>query len=51
MLVQNALEIANREWENIRTSLEECGDIGVFDYESPLYTNGTFEIDNRFVSG
>ncbi len=45
MLVQNALEIANREWENIRTSLEECGDIGVFDYEAPLYTNGASEID------
>ena len=45
MLVQNALEIANRQWENIRTSLGECGDIGVFDYESPLYNNGNSEID------
>lgn len=43
--MQNALEIANREWENIRTSLEECGDIGVFGYETTLYSNGTSEID------
>ncbi len=40
MLTHNALEIANRQWENIRTSLEECGDIGLFVYE-----NGTPEID------
>jgi hypothetical protein len=45
MLVQNALEIANRQWENIRTSLEECGDIGIFDYETALYNNGTSGID------
>jgi hypothetical protein len=45
MLVQNALEIANREWENIRTSLEECGDIGFFDYEKQLYKNGSSQID------
>jgi hypothetical protein len=46
MLAHNALEIANMQWENIRTSLEECGDIGVFLYESPLYDDGTSEIDN-----
>jgi hypothetical protein len=40
MLVQNALEIANREWENIRISLKECGDIGVFNDESQSYNNG-----------
>ena len=45
MLVKNALEIANREWENIRTSLEECGDIGIFDYETGLYNNGKSEIN------
>lgn len=48
MLVQNALEIANREWENIRTSLEECGDIGVFNDESQLYDNGSSRIDKCF---
>lgn len=45
MLAHNSLEIAKRQWENIRISLEECGDIGVFVYESALYENGTSEID------
>lgn len=31
-----ALQIARREWENIRTSLEMCGDIGEFDSENPI---------------
>jgi hypothetical protein len=30
------LEIAKREWENIRVSLERCGDIGEFDSEDPI---------------
>jgi len=30
------LEIARREWGNIRVSLEKCGDIGEFDYEDPV---------------
>jgi hypothetical protein len=51
MLVQNALEIANREWENIRTSLEECGDIGVFKDESQLYNNGSSQIDKGLSLG
>ena len=31
--LNKALEIAEREWEKIRTSLELCGDIGSFDKE------------------
>ena len=31
--LNRALEIAQREWENIRISLEFCGDIGNFDKE------------------
>jgi len=31
--LNKALEIAQREWENIRKSLEFCGDIGDFDKE------------------
>ena len=45
MLVRNALDIANREWENIRTSLEECGDIGAFNNGSQLYNNGSSQVD------
>ena len=45
MLAQNAIEIANREWENIRTSLEECGDIGGFGDESRFYHNGSSQVE------
>lgn len=31
MKIQRAIQIAGREWENIRLSLEMCGDIGEFD--------------------
>jgi hypothetical protein len=31
MEIQRAFQIAGREWENIRLSLETCGDIGEFD--------------------
>ncbi|MGI9553359.1 MAG: hypothetical protein ACR2NC_00420 [Thermodesulfobacteriota bacterium] len=31
--LSKALDIADREWENIRTSLELCGDIGKFSKE------------------
>ncbi len=30
MKIQKALQIAKREWENIKASLETCGDIGEF---------------------
>lgn len=30
MLIERALHIAEREWANIRTSLEKCGDTGEF---------------------
>ena len=33
MEIQRALQIAQREWENIRISLELCGDIGELDEE------------------
>ena len=36
MKIIKALKIARREWENIRTSLERCDDIGEFDSENPV---------------
>ncbi len=39
-----ALQIARREWGNIRSSLEACGDIGEFDSENPI-NSGLTEIE------
>lgn len=36
--LERALQIARKEWENIRVSLQKCGDIGEFD--SKDYVNG-----------
>jgi len=36
MEILRAFQIAKREWENIRISLEKCGDIGEFDSENPV---------------
>ena len=36
MEIQRALQIARREWENIRVSLENCGDTGEFDLENSI---------------
>jgi hypothetical protein len=36
MEILEALQIARREWRNIRTSLEKCGDIGEFDSRNPV---------------
>jgi len=38
MRTLRALKIARREWENIRTSLEMCGDIGEFDSKDYINT-------------
>jgi len=40
-----AIRIARREWENIRTSLERCGDIGEFDFRD--YPNAGFFLLSR----
>ena len=52
MEILRAIEIAKREWENIRVSLERCGDIGEFDSKnyarsriSPI-SNGPYLIRN-----
>ncbi len=59
MEIQRAIQIAKREWENIGTSLEMCGDIGEFDSKdylnircalsenSPVVRN-LIEMDNKF---
>lgn len=36
MKVLRAVQIAKREWENIRISLENCGDIGEVDFEDSV---------------
>jgi hypothetical protein len=36
MKIIRALEIARREWKDIKSSLEMCGDIGEFDSENPI---------------
>src|SRR6201993_2080388 len=39
MDVQGAIQIAKREWENIRLSLQMCGDIGEFDSINRINTS------------
>lgn len=41
-MMNKPMEIASREWENIRHSLELCGDIGAFDLEGFLFDKPTF---------
>jgi hypothetical protein len=49
MEIIRALEIAGREWGNIRSSLEMCGDIGEFDSENPINSRITETEDPRLV--
>lgn len=46
MEIIRALEIAGREWGNIRFSLEMCGDIGEFDFKN----HSTSKPDSLLVS-
>ncbi len=41
MEILRALKIAMREWENIRVSLEEYGDIGEFDHKNHINSRHT----------
>jgi hypothetical protein len=41
MRTQKAIQIARREWENIRSSLEMCGDIGEFDSKNHVSSIST----------
>ncbi len=62
MEIQRALQIAEREWENIKTSLEKYGDIGEFDSidylngriasasEDSLLVRNLIEMDNKFAT-
>ncbi len=44
MDTQRAIQIASREWENIRISLEICGDIGEFSPKDYINMNGRFAL-------
>src|SRR5882724_9469332 len=44
MDTQRAVQIAKREWENIRASLEMCGDIGAFSPKDYININGRFAL-------
>ncbi|HXG30145.1 MAG TPA: hypothetical protein VNK81_00745 [Thermodesulfobacteriota bacterium] len=54
--IEKAIQIGEREWENIRTSLEACGDIGEFRItdeitgtsEGSLLTRSIIGMDERF---
>lgn len=59
MEIIRTLRIARREWGNIRSSLEACGDIGEFDSENPINSRLTeiegshlvknlIDMDNKF---
>ncbi len=60
MEIQRAIQAAEREWENIRASLEMCGDIGGFDTtnslniglipesEDSLLVKNLIEMENKF---
>lgn len=58
METQRAIQVAEREWENIRTSLEPCGDIGEFGSknhldirlisEDSLLIRNLIEMENKF---
>lgn len=60
MEIQGAVQVAEREWENIRASLEMCGNIGEFDFtnylntrpilvpEDSLLVRNLIEMENRF---
>jgi len=56
--IEKAIQIGEREWENIRTSLEACGDIGEFRItdeiidtsEDSLLTRSIMGMDGRFLT-
>jgi hypothetical protein len=59
MEIQRAIEVAKREWDNIRVSLDMCGDIGEFDSKSQINIGFTLsenlllirnliDMDNKF---
>ena len=43
MKIQRAIQIEGREWENIRVSLERCGDIREFDPK--IYINNRLTLE------
>jgi hypothetical protein len=49
MKINRVLQIARREWENIKSSLEMCGDIGEFDSENPIHGRLTEIEGSRLV--
>ncbi len=60
-MINKSLEIAGREWEHIRHSLELCGDIGEFDSEGfvldkptlisnlSLFTSNLIEMEEKSI--
>jgi hypothetical protein len=44
MDTQRAVQIARREWGNIKASLEMCGDIGEFSHKDYINMNGKFAL-------
>ncbi|MER3445864.1 MAG: hypothetical protein C4291_03070 [Candidatus Dadabacteria bacterium] len=49
MEIQRAIEVGEREWENIRVSLEMCGNIGEFDSKSHINIGSTRSEDLLLV--
>ncbi len=49
MKINRVVQIARREWENIKSSLEMCGDIGEFDSENPIHCRLTEIEGSRLV--
>jgi hypothetical protein len=50
MEILRAFIIAKREWENIKISLERCGDIGEFDSDHPVNSRLTQLEGSRLVT-
>ena len=50
MEILRAFIIAKREWENIKVSLERCGDIGEFDSDHPVNSRLTQLEGSRLVT-
>ena len=49
MKIEKAIQIARREWENIRSSLEMCGDIGEFDSKNYLNSSLALLSEDSFL--
>ncbi len=49
MEIIRAIQIARREWGNIKSSLEMCGDIGEFDSKNPINSRPTEIEGSRLV--